>query len=242
LVKLIHIEFLKLRRRKLVWLMLLAALFMPVLGVFYFTDMGKVIEAMTFYKWAAFSYTQWIILPVVLGILCTMLMYEENRNDTLAQLWIVPISKLKLFISKLAIILIYSLSFMAITAIISLLCAVSIGCAKFSLDSSLFLFGKCLEVGILAAFSMLPILAVATAGKGYILPICMALIYAFLGFILLMINMYLHPLSSMSAIVSRDIPGVVLNQALNIPVAFLCIALWGVASVIFANTALKARM
>ena len=80
MVKLIRIEFLKLRRRKLVWLMLSAALFMPVLGVFYFTDMGKVIETMTFYKWAAFSYTQWIILPVVLGILCTMLMYEETET------------------------------------------------------------------------------------------------------------------------------------------------------------------
>ena len=158
--------------------------------------------------------------------------------------WVVGVAhfgKLKLFISKFAIILIYSLCFTVITAIISLLCAVSIGCAEFTLDSNLFLLCKCLEIGILTALSMLPILAVATAGKGYILPICAALIYAFLGFILLMINMYLHPLSSMSAIVSRDIPGVVLNQAPHIPAAFLCIALWGVASVIFANTVLKAR-
>jgi bacitracin transport system permease protein len=58
---------------------------------------------------------------------------------------------------------------------------------------------------------------------------------------MLMVNMYLHPLSGMAAIVSRNISGVSLNQALNIPAAILCIAVWGAASVIIANLALKAR-
>ena len=39
------------------------------------------------------------------------------------------------------------------------------------------------------------VLAVAAAQKGYILPVCLTLIYTFLGFILLMVNMYLHPVS-----------------------------------------------
>ena len=66
-------------------------------------------------------------------------------------------------------------------------------------------------------------------------------VYTFLGFILLMVNMYLHPLSSMTAIVMRDIPGVVITQPLNIPGAFLCIGVWGVASVLLAGAALKKR-
>ena len=44
------------------------------------------------------SYTPWIILPVVLGMLCTMLMYNENQYDMLKQLWIVPVSYTHLFI------------------------------------------------------------------------------------------------------------------------------------------------
>ena len=61
------------------------------------------------------------------------------------------------------------------------------------------------------------------------------------GFILLMVNMYLHPLSSMTAIVMYDIPGVVFDQPLNIPAAFLCIGVWAAASAVLANVALVRR-
>lgn len=90
MLKLIQVEFLKLRRRKFIWLMLLAALFMPLAAVFYFSSVkGTGVDPIMFYKWTAFSYTPWIILPVVLGMLCTMLMYNENQYDMLKQLWIV---------------------------------------------------------------------------------------------------------------------------------------------------------
>ena len=93
MLKLIQTEFLKLRRRKFVWLMLLAALFMPFFALFYFQHIGETgIDPVQFYKWTAFSYTPWIILPVVLGMLCTMLMYDENQYDMLKQLWIVPVN------------------------------------------------------------------------------------------------------------------------------------------------------
>ena len=98
-----------------------------------------------------------------------------------------------------------------------------------------------MEISLLTAFAVLPILAATAAQKGYILPVCLTLVYTFLGFILLMVNMYLHPLSSMTAIVMRDIPGVVITQPLNIPGAFLCIGVWGVASVLLAGAALKKR-
>lgn len=54
-------------------------------------------------------------------------------------------------------------------------------------------------------------------------------------------NMYLHPLSSMTAIVMYDIPGVVFDQPLNIPAAFLCIGVWAAASAVLANVALVRR-
>ena len=88
---------------------------------------------------------------------------------------------------------------------------------------------------------MLPVPAAAAAQKGYILPVCLTLVYTFLGFILLMVNMYLHPLSSTTAIVMYDIPGVAFDQPLNIPAAFLCIGVWAVASAVLANVALARR-
>ena len=64
-----------------------------------------------------------------------------------------------------------------------------------------------MEISLLTAFAVLPILAAAAAQKGYILPVCLTLVYTFLGFILLMVNMYLHPLSSMTAIVYAGYSG-----------------------------------
>ena len=98
-----------------------------------------------------------------------------------------------------------------------------------------------MEISLLTAFAMLPVLAAAAAQKGYILPVCLTLVYTFLGFILLMVNMYLHPLSSTTAIVMYDIPGVAFDQPLNIPAAFLCIGVWAVASAVLANVALARR-
>ncbi len=98
MLKLIQSEFLKLRRRKLIWILLTAALFMPFLAFLYFGYMGETgVDPVRFYKWSAFGYTSWIILPVVLGILCTMLIYDENQYGMQDQLWIVPVSKLGFF-------------------------------------------------------------------------------------------------------------------------------------------------
>lgn len=38
-----------------------------------------------------------------------------------------------------------------------------------------------------------------------------------------------------------DIPGVVFDQPLNIPAAFLCIGVWAAASAVLANVALVRR-
>ena len=96
-------------------------------------------------------------------------------------------------------------------------------------------------IAILTAFSILPLLAVAAAGKNYILPVCVTLVYTFLSFILLMVNMYLHPLSSATAIIMRDIPGVILAQEVNIPAALFCIGIWTIVSIVFAYISLKHR-
>ena len=169
--------------------------------------------------------------------------YEDNENqyDMLKQLWIVPVNKMAYFFSKFAVVLVYSICFMLVTATASILTGILSGYIPFDSESVLYLLRKCMEISLLTAFAVLPVLAVAAAQKGYILPVCLTLIYTFLGFILLMVNMYLHPLSSMTAIVMYDIPGVVFDQPLNIPAAFLCIGVWAAASAVLANVALVRR-
>ncbi|MBT2289114.1 ABC transporter permease [Paenibacillus albidus] len=244
MLKLIQIEFLKLRRRKFVWIMMLSALIMPFLSFLLFKYAWKTGGDPTqFYKWSAFGFTLWVILPVVLGILSTMLMDNENQYDMLKQLWIVPVSKMNYFFSKFFVVLIYSVCFMIVTAIGSMIFSVFSESITFDWVNFLYLMKKCLESGVITAFVMLPILAIATTQKGYILPVSISLVYAFLGFIIMGINMYIHPLSSMAVIVARngDIPGLIFAQAINLPMAFLCIFVWDSISVLLANIALGRR-
>lgn len=245
MLNLIQIEFLKLRRRKFVWLMLLAALFMPFLTLLYFRRLtAPGADPVQFYKMAALSYSLWLVLPVVLGMLCTMLMYDENQYRMMGQFWIVPVSKMGFFFSKFFVVLLYSVCFMLLTATASVVFGALSGCIVFQGGSVLWLLRKCLESGLITAFVMLPILAVAASQKGYILPACVTIVYTFLGFIMMMVNMYLHPLSSMEVVLMRngDIPGVVLNQAINVPLACLCIGAWDIAAVLLAVTALGKRV
>ena len=244
MLKLIRIEFMKLRRRKLVWLMLLAALVMPFFAFLYFSYFGETgIDPAAFYKWSAFGPTMLIVLPFVLGMLCTILVHNENRFDMLKQLWIVPVSRLGYFFSKFFVVLIYSVCFMLITAIASVLFSVLPGYVVFEWGSIFFLLEKCLEIALFTAFAMLPVLAITASQKGYILSVCITLIYAFAGFFLTPVNMYLHPLSCVSVIISRsgDIPGLTLPQAVHAPVALLCIFLWSVAATLFAMVTLGRR-
>lgn len=242
MLELIQIEFLKLKRKKYVWLMLLAALIMPLVAIFYFGTLNiKEITPIQFYKWSALSYTLWIILPIVLGILCTILMYEENQNDMLKQLWIVPVSKMEYFFSKFSIVLVYSLCFMLLTVISSVLAGVVTGMIAFTNDSVSLLISKCLKIGVITPFAMMPVLTVAASQNGYILPICVTIVYTFLGFILLMVNMYIHPLSSVAVIIMYDLDGVVMNEPVDIEKAFLCIAIWAMASTILAKIVLSKK-
>lgn len=236
MLNLIQTEFLKLRRKKHIWLMLLAALIMPFFALF-FVDKG--VEPREYYRWSAFSFTSLIILPVILGILSTMLMHEENQYDTLKQLWIVPISKMGYLFSKFFVVLVYSICFMLITFVASVMFSVLSGYVVFDWGSVLYLLKKCLEIGVIIAFAMLPILAIASWQKGYIFPICITLVYAFFIFFIMPVNMYLHPLSSMLVIVARnnDIPRC--PQGGNVPLAFLCICVWDIIAVFLANIALK---
>lgn len=130
---------------------------------------------------------------------------------------------------------------MLIEFVASVMVSVLLGYVAFEWSSVLYLLQKCLEYGFFTAFVMLPILAIASSQKGYILPICITLVYVFFALFIWSVNMYIHPLTSMNVIVARnnDIPGIMWPQGINVPLAFLCIFVWDIIAVFFANMALK---
>lgn len=241
MLNLVKVEFLKLKRKKIVWMMFPATLLMPLLAIIYFGNIDLSGNAMKYFKWTIFSYNLWLILPIILGIFSTMIVFMEYENDTFKALWIVPIQKTKLLISKFIIVFLYTLVFMGLSILFTLLFGRIIHHIEMDHFLLIFLIRKCFEISGLLSVSMLPILSIAFLTKKYILPICITIVYAFSGFVILMVNMYIHPLSSSAAIVLRDVTGIVLNQDINIFCSLLCIGIWVVGFTIVTKLLLKRR-
>ncbi|MDO4468352.1 MAG: ABC transporter permease [Bacillota bacterium] len=243
MLKLMEVEFCKLRRKKVMWLMLLAAFVMPFFASLYFGYLGKTnIEPALFYKWSAFGCTMFLILPFVLGLLGIMLIHDENQNDMLKQLWIIPVSKTGYFFSKFFMVFLYSLCFMIINGAASVLFSIIPNYVAFEWNSIAFLMERCLEIAVLTSVAILPVFAVTVSQKGYIFPMCITLIYIFAGFFMTPVNFYLHPISCVSVIISRGgaIPGLTLLEP-NPPLALFSMCVWGIASVILAVALLGKR-
>ena len=170
-----------------------------------------------------------------------MIVSMEYENDTFKALWIVPIQKTKLLISKFIIVFLYTLVFMGLSILFTLLFGRIIHHIEMDHFLLIFLIRKCFEISGLLSVSMLPILSIAFLTKKYILPICITIVYAFSGFVILMVNMYIHPLSSSTAIVLRDVPGIILNHDINIFYSLLCIGIWVVGFTIVTKLLLKRR-
>lgn len=183
MLNLVQTEFLKLRRKKMIWFMLLAAFIMPFFSFVYYNYFeASGIDPVAFYKLAAFGYTPFIILPFVLGVFCVVLMHDENRYDMLKQLWIVPVSKMGYFFSKFIVVLIYSIVFMLISAVATVLFSVLPGFVDFEWQSVGFLAERCLEIGVLTLLLFMPILALPLQ-KGLYFPVCMTRFMYFSAFL-----------------------------------------------------------
>ena len=235
MLRLIETEIIKLKRKKSAMFMLSAALIMPLISAAYF-HRGTNINAERFYKAACLSYTPWIILPIVLSVFSSMITNEENQNGIRIQIRIVPVKSTEYFIAKCIIVLSYSVSFM----LISYTATIGIGTVfgYIGKDSGVLFYTakKCLEIGIIIPFAIIPVCSVSFTHTGYVFPLCFAIAYTFLGFILMTVTMYLHPLSCATAIIVRDVPGVVQARTFNIGFAVLGIALWGLVFSIYACT------
>lgn len=93
MLKLICVEFKKLRRRREVLFMLLAAFIMPAVSLFYFYTHRDMLTDIGLYKQAILSFNIFLILPALLGILSATIVYREQADDVFKQLLIIPLKK-----------------------------------------------------------------------------------------------------------------------------------------------------
>ena len=112
MLNVVRVEFSKLRRWKLLRVLPLLSLVLPAITFSYFATHPDYLTDMGLYKQALFSFNIFLILPAILGVLASMLVYNEQRCDVLKQLWIIPVSKGGYLFAKWVVVLTASLAFM----------------------------------------------------------------------------------------------------------------------------------
>lgn len=222
-------EFMKLKRKKLLLTEFLIACVMPVIVTYYAANISRNASFMNsfsdFYK-LSLGYMSLLILPVMLGILATMIFSDEYKYNTMKELSSVPVSKNEILISKIITLFGISLSIMMLTGLLISIGAVVAGGFP-DINSTLLirLFTLCLYSGLLTPLAMLPIVFIITISKkGYVLPISISVAYVFFGYIAAPSLVGFHPVSSaMNVIWYNNFEGITVER--NIVISLLNIFL-----------------
>ena len=114
----------------------------------------------------AFKNLSSLFLPIVLGMFATTLFFDEQKNDTLKELLIIPITKAQLYFSKVAVVILMSVELCLITFLLCVVGGLIAGGfpdlnAHTLMDAGLLY----LAGGLLVPIAMLPIVFLATLSK-----------------------------------------------------------------------------
>ncbi len=176
MLKMLDAEFKKIKRQKFILLTILAACLFPIPLTVLIVHVKLSYDVLFMF---ALEFGFFLVLPIVLGIIATILFRMENENGTLKNLCIIPISKWKLLCTKVLVIYILA-AFYGIAAIgatvVGGLFAGNVSDIPLKLAISL-------GMSVLIATASLPMIAAAVAfQKNYILPILCSVIYTVFNF------------------------------------------------------------
>lgn len=191
MLKLIKVEFWKLKRRKFILFTLFAAVLFPI-PMTLFAVKGNLGFDWLYLNIGVFGY--FLLLPTVLGILGSILFFTERTNGTQKNLNTIPVSTSALIIAKVITILIFSIIYSLATNGATLIGGMIIGNA----DRICYRLLIGLLIGIAVTFSVLPIIAIeCLSKKGYIFSIIISFVYASASFaIVFAMSNVLSPLSA----------------------------------------------
>lgn len=238
MVNLVEIELRKLKRRKVIPILVLISNVIPVILAVYFAMLPKgspIVGNFPSYYKMTLGYTGLLILPCIVSVLFVLVFSLERTNDVFKQLIVVPVMKKNIILSKCLTVSLLSVGMMfisIITIVIGGLCTGKFEISWFFVGRVIFLS---LGEAILIPLSCLPILFLTILCRNVILPICLAIVYSFIGFIGAENLVGIHPvLSSMNLIFYKNIEGLEINGNIYISILnLLLIALISMLGAIF---------
>lgn len=176
LLELIICEFTKIKRQKFILFCMLAAFLFPIpLTVLvakdsmHFEQLFKLVV----------TFGDFLLLPCVLGVVASILFFMERDSDMLKNLMTVPVSKCKLVVAKLSVLLLVAILY----SIAGLGATIIGGLVVGAVEGVAFKLGLSAILGIMLFVSVLPVVIIIVYfNKSYIFSILIAFIYSIINF------------------------------------------------------------
>ena len=120
MLKLITCEFVKLRRKPLVFASVFLSILVPLAYALLLSNAHTSAEAVEGMMSSLFQLSAYLLLMPVMVVLASNLLFEEQDSDTLKNLLTVPVRKSMLAVVKMLVLLIFAVLFMAVGGLLSL--------------------------------------------------------------------------------------------------------------------------
>lgn len=184
LLKLIKCEFLKLKRKKFIPLIILAAFLFPI-PLTYLMTTPSMIERYTDRADAfdglfnmVLGYGIQFLLPCIIGVIAAILFFMERDNDTFKNLRTIPVTSTQMVLAKIIVLFIFGIVFCVASTIATILCGIGT-LEVYGIGYKLFL---AVETGIFITAGTLPLIVlVVFFSKTYVFSILLCVFYSVLN-------------------------------------------------------------
>ena len=184
MLKLVICEFLKLKRKKFIWLVVLSAFLFPVPLTALMTmpqtagQYDSKIDIFNDYFQCVMGYGVELLLPCVIGVMAAMLFFMERDNDTFKNLRTIPVTSTQMILAKIIVLFFFGSIFSLISALISILCGGMIA----EVNSIAYRLFFALEMGIFITAGTLPLVVlVVFFSKNYVFSVLLCVFYSVLS-------------------------------------------------------------
>lgn len=179
MLKLLHCEYIKLKRSKFLLIGILGTLIVPFFVTAksladYFSNSETAISLFSLYD-GALMFLMLLFAPMVLTILGAWIISREYTDKTLKNIFVIPVSHTTFLTGKLFFFAILILIFMLISwleiLVLALLCSCFIPAIELTLSSALFFLMKMLFGGILLCATQTPLIYLTIRTRGFVVPL-----------------------------------------------------------------------
>ena len=179
-----RIEFTKLKRCNVYFVGIVTLLFAPLISVFQQISLNEPMPYFGFNNLVndTIWYNMSLLLPVTIIFLGGYMINREYTEDTLKNMYIVPVAHQMLICGKLAALAIMTMLYCVYSALLTVLVSAALFPEGLSLISIILGTGKIIAVGLCIYIAILPILCWCCGGKNrYMVAAVLGFLYGFFG-------------------------------------------------------------